>query len=141
MDDSNKKEFWTMINITMELTNHPPLSKEAIITWWHLLKKHDIEIIKKSLDKWVDVSTKPPTPHDVLELCKPKVTIYARLASPLEKESNKQHVEELKEAVKKMTNPRADIYTQWIYKILENHKNYSDISFKHALQAKEKLML
>ena len=65
MDDSNKKEFWTMINITMELTNHPPLSKEAIITWWHLLKKHDIEVVKTALDIWVDTSKKPPTPNDI----------------------------------------------------------------------------
>ena len=141
MDDANKKEFWTMINITMELTNHPPLSKEAIITWWHFLKKHDIEVVKTALDKWVDVSTKSPTPHDVLEICKPKVTIHARLPSPLAKESNKQHMEELKEAVKKMSNPRADKYTSWIFRILDNPKNYPDNSFKFAMQAKEKLGL
>ena len=141
MDDLNKKEFWTMINITMELTNHPPLSKEAIITWWHLHKKHDIEVVKTALDIWVDTNKKPPTPNDIKELCKPKVTIYARLPSPLAKESNKQHMEELKEAVKKMTNPRGDKYTAWIFKALDNPKNKQCISYKYALQAKEKLGL
>ena len=141
MDDLNKKEFWTMINITMELTNHPPLSKEAIITWWHMLKKHDIEVVKTALDIWVDTNKKPPTPHDIKELCKPKVTIYARLPSPLAIESNKQHAIELKEAVKEMVKPNRDKHTAWIFQILENPKKYSDISFKYATQAKEKLGL
>ena len=40
-----------------------------------------------------------------------------------------------------MVKPARDKYTAWIFQILENPKKYSDISFKYATQAKEKLGL
>ena len=98
-------------------------------------------MVKAALDIWVDTNKKPPTPHDIKELCKPKVTIHARLPSPLAIESNKQHAIELKEAVKEMVKPARDKHTAWIFQILENPKKYSDISFKYATQAKAKLGL
>ena len=39
------------------------------------------------------------------------------------------------------SNPRTDKYTSWIFRILDNPKNYPDHSFKLAMQAKEKLGL
>lgn len=134
MDDSNKKQFWLMLNVTMELTNHPPLTKEAIITWWHLLSKYDYEVVESALDSWVKSMSKPPMPHDIAELCKPKVTIHARLPSPLNIEANKNQAKELAQKVDGLVKQKRDMKT-WARKIIANPKNYPDISLKLAQEA------
>jgi hypothetical protein len=134
MDDANKKQFWLMINVAMELTNHPPLTKEAIITWWHMLAKYEYDAVQHAVDTWVQTMSKAPTPHDIVELCKPKVTIYAKLPSPLAIADNKRHVSEVKDAIKKMTKPVKD-YRAWAHKIIDNPSRLPDISFKIAKEA------
>ncbi len=108
MDNSHKKKFWLMINVAMELTNHPPLTKEAIITWWHMLSEYDYDKVEKALDDWVKTMSKPPTPNDIKQLCQHKVTIYARLPSPLAKEDNKRHADEVVQYVAKNVKKEHD---------------------------------
>jgi len=134
MDDSNKKQFWLMINVAMELTNHPPLTKEAIITWWHKLSKFEYSVVESALDEWVNSSNKAPTPNDILTLCKPKPTIFARLPSPLALAENHRHAVEVKEAVEKMTQGNRDM-KNWARKIVANPRSYPDISYKLAIEA------
>jgi hypothetical protein len=134
MIDADKKQFWLMINVAMELTNHPPLTKEAIVTWWHLLSKYDYEVVEKAIDGWCKTMSKSPMPNDILNLCKPNVTIYARLPSPLAHESNERHAAEVVAYVAKNIKPERD-YRDWIKPILANPKNYPDISFRSATEA------
>lgn len=138
MDDINKKQFWLMINVAMELTNHPPLTKEAIVTWWHLLSKYDYEQVEKAVDSFVKSSSKPPTPNDILSLCQHKVTIHARLPSPLSKQANQEYAKEVVDFVAKQPKATRD-FKGWARKILANPSAYPDISFRlatEALQAK-----
>lgn len=79
MDNSHKKDFWMMINVMMELMNKPPLSKEAVIVWWHALKDYDFDVVRSAMDKWVDNETKAPAPAQIKELCKPEPQIYQAL--------------------------------------------------------------
>lgn len=134
MIDIDKKQFWLMINVTMELTNKLPLTKEAIIVWWALLKKYDFKIVEQAINKWVDNSSKPPTPHDIVGLCKHKNEIYKSLPAPINKEANKAHSTELikivKEGVKAPTDMRG-----WARLIKANPKNYPDISLRYAEEA------
>ena len=134
MQDSHKKQFWTMVNVAMELTNHPPLSKEAIVTWWHMLAKQDYEAVESALDKWVKEMAKPPTPSDILKLCQHKVTIHARLPSPLAIEENREHVKEVMDYVAANIKPKRD-YRLWARKIIANPSAYPDISLKLAKEA------
>lgn len=60
-----------MINTVMELMNRPPLSKEAIIIWWNVLNKFDINIVREALNHWVDTNDTVPKPAQIKELCKP----------------------------------------------------------------------
>jgi hypothetical protein len=123
--DDDKKKFWLMINITMELTNHPPLTKEAIIVWYNALSKYEFDDVKNAIDKWVDYSSKPPTPHDILKLCRPEITIYAKIPSPLQTADNHRHAVEVKEAVQSMTKPKRDM-KGWARRIIsgEVKSNY-----------------
>jgi hypothetical protein len=133
MIDTDKKQFWLMINVAMELTNHPPLTKEAIVTWWHILSKYDYDVVEQAIDTWCKTMSKTPMPNDILGLCKPKVTIHARLPSPLAIESNKRHADKVLALAEKMSEPKRD-YKAWARKIKENPKS-SDIARKFASEA------
>lgn len=134
MLDESKKQFWLMINVAMELTNHPPLTKEAIITWWHMLSKFDYDVVETSVDTWVKTMSKPPTPKDIADLCKPKVTIHQRLSSPLRLDENRKHMEEVKVQIGKMTKPKTDM-KGWARKIIANPSAYPDIALKFSREA------
>lgn len=134
MDDSHKKQFWLMINVAMELTNHPPLTKEAIITWWHKLAKFDYKVVENALDKWVDESGKPPTPNDILNLCKPITPIYTAIERKVDRDTNKQHAKEVINFVNEKLKPQRDMKA-WARKIIANPKAYPDISLKLAKEA------
>lgn len=134
MDNSHKKEFWLMVNVAMELTNHPPLTKEAIVTWWHLLSKYEFADVQNSVDNWCKTMSKPPTPNDIISGCQHKVTIHARLPSPLAIQDNKRHIDELKEHIAENLKPKTD-YKAWAKRILANPKQFPDISVKFAKEA------
>lgn len=123
-----------MVNVSMELTNHNPLSKEAILTWWHMLSKYEYIDVETALDKWVKEMAKPPTPSDILKLCQHKVTIHARLPSPLAIEDNKKHVAEVMDYVAKNIKPKRN-YRVWAERIIANPSAYPDISLKLAKEA------
>ncbi len=134
MHDLNKAPFWAMINITMELTNHPPLSKEAIITWWHQLSKFEFDVVQKAVDDWLDASNRPPTPHDIKLLCKPKKDIYTALPAPLNRIENMEYSKEVVQFIAEQPKKKSD-KRAWIKRILDNPKNYPDISLKYAQEA------
>jgi hypothetical protein len=121
MDNSHKKQFWLMLNVAMELTNHPPLTKEAIVTWWHLLAKYEYNEVETAIDKWVKDMGKPPTPSDILKLCQHKVTIHARLPSPLSQESNQAHAKEVVQYVAEHIKAPID-RRQWARDLISGKK-------------------
>ena len=130
-----------MMRVTWQTYGRKEIEKETMRYWFDKLIAYDFDVVTIAFDNWIKNQRELPTVKDIFDLCKPKVTIYARLPSPLAIESNKQHIEELKEAVKLMTNPKGDKYTAWIYKALDNSKNKQCISYKYATQAKAKLGL
>jgi hypothetical protein len=131
MNDSHKKQFWGMLNVAMELTNKPPLTKEAILTWWNLLSKYDFEVVQKSVGQWVDNSSKPPTPHDILGLCRPKEPIYQALPPPVSHEDNKAHADKLALFIHERLKPKTD-YHAWAKRILKNPQNFPETSVEAA---------
>jgi len=70
-----------------------------------------------------------PTVKDILDACKPKPTIFARLPSPLAIAENHRHAAEVKSSIEKMTKGKRDM-KYWAHKIIANPKNYPDISLK-----------
>ncbi len=134
MDDSNKKEFWSMLNVCMELSNHPPLSKEAIVVWWMKLSKYDIAAVRDALDKWVDTTSKAPAPSDIANLCKPVTPIYTAIARKADIEANKRHVKEVIDYVSSHFKPTTN-HKAWAEKIVANPSAYPDISLKFAREA------
>lgn len=123
-----------MINITMELCNRPPLSKEAIVGYWNILKNYDLDVVRKALDSWVDSSSKAPTPHDLKDLCKPVTPIYNAIARKVDAAENKKRVKEITDYVAENLKPKRDM-KDWARKIIANPSYYPDLSLKMAREA------
>ena len=136
MDDRYKKEFWAILNVTMELTNRPPLSKEAVITWWGYLNKYDIETVRGALDKWCDTEKKPPTPSEIKELCKPKSEYHKALPAPRNEEVSREGLAKINQVVADSVKPKKDMKA-WAKRILATPKNYPDIAIRFAKEALE----
>ena len=133
MIDTDKKQFWSMINITMELCNKPPLSKEAILVWWNILEKYELQVVRDALDAWIDSETKPPSPSQIKDLCKPKEQFHKALPRPtISDEQLKKNLEKISDMVK--PKDKTD-YKKWARDILANPKGLPDISVRFAKEA------
>ena len=91
-----------MMRVTWQTYGRKEIEKETMRYWFDKLIAYEFDVVTIAFDSWIKSQRELPTVKDITELCKPKVTIHARLPSPLAKTDHKQHVEELKEAVKKM---------------------------------------
>lgn len=129
-----------MIDMTMELMNRPPLAKEAIYGWWNVLNSFEIEQVRSALDKWVDTETKPPTPAQIKELCKPEKPVYTALARPA---SRREKQSEMAANVMKFVKDnirKKDI--DWIAhweNILSNQSQYKQVTIEAAHRALKNL--
>ena len=76
--------------------------------WFNALQKYELSEVTEAFDTWLKNQTQLATIADMLKLCKPKVTIYARIASPLAVESYKQHAANITTYVKENIKPQLD---------------------------------
>ena len=134
MTDNDKKEFALMMKIVCSSFSHREFDKDTLRYWFSKLNEYDLKTVSGAFDAWVDSSKHFPTVKDIIELCKPKPTIFARLPSPLAKAENHRHAMEVKEAVEKMTQPKRDMKA-WARKIIANPSAYPEISLRYAREA------
>lgn len=73
MIDQEKRNFWNMINVCMEICKSRELSKDAVSVWWMKLNQYDFDIVSKAFDKWTDENSKAPTPKEIIDLCKEQI--------------------------------------------------------------------
>lgn len=119
MTNADADNFKSVLNVTYQTFGRKVPDRELLRMWWIKLARCELIEITKAFDTWIDTSKELPTIADILELCKPKVTIHARLPSPLNIESNKKHASEIKQALQSMTSPKRDM-KEWARKILAN---------------------
>ena len=123
-----------MMRVTWANYGRNEVDKDTLRYWFGKLEKYEFEQVTKAFDDWIDSSKNLPTVKDILDACKPKPTIFARIASPLALAENHRHAVEVKNAVEKMTHGKRDM-KDWARKIIANPKNYPDISLKLAREA------
>jgi hypothetical protein len=134
LTEENKFAFKQMMNLLMETYQKPKPSNEVLRLWFQKLEKHEIEVVCKAFDTWIDTKTFVPTPADIIDLCRHRVTIAPRLASPINLDNNRKHMEQVKREVAKFLEPKEDPKA-WAKKILANPKQYPDISVRFAKEA------
>jgi hypothetical protein len=123
-----------MMNVTWQSYGRNLLESETIRYWFDNLATHEFNVISNAFDEWLKNQKELPTINEIIKLCKHKVTIHARLHSPLAIESNKHHADNVVAYVAKNIKPERD-KRAWARKILNNPKNYPDVSFKLATEA------
>jgi len=139
--DADKKEFMLMMKIVCSSFNHREFDKETLRYWFSKLDRYDFKIVSNAFDQWIDNSRSFPTVKDIVELCKPKAEMYAKLPHKINLAESKKHSDEVKQAVSDMTKPKRDMKA-WAKKIIANPKAYPDISLriaKEALEIKDEL--
>lgn len=138
MIEQDKKIFWPMINLTMELCNRPALSKEAIISYWHVLKDFDLADVRNAVDEWVDNNSKSPTPNDLKELCKnklkSKVGYSVAIPHKRNQEVSKEGLDKIAKVIQDHIQPKTD-YKAWAKRIMQNPHNFPEYSVKCAKEA------
>ena len=134
MIDTDKRPFADMINAVFAIYNKQPPEKEMLRIWWHKLERFEFNIVSKALDVYTDSPNKLPQPADIIALCKPREDVYFALPSPVNYEESKKHVEELTKFVAKKLKPKTD-HRAWAKRIIDNPKNFPEISLKYAQEA------
>jgi hypothetical protein len=134
MTDLDKLAFKDMIVAVFAIYNKPPPEKEMLRIWFHKLSRFDFSVVAKALDIWTDTPNKLPQPADIIALCKPREDVYYALPSPVNYAENKKHIEELNTFVSKKLKPKTD-HKAWAKRIIDNPKNFPEISLKYAQEA------
>lgn len=135
MVEADKPNFKRMMNALMEIYYKPQLSNAALFAWWGKLEKYEFEEVNKAFDTYTNTESRtPPMPADILKICQHKVTIHARLPSPLSKQANAEYAHEVVEFVRDKIKPKRDM-REWAKKIIESPKKYPDIAVRFAKEA------
>jgi hypothetical protein len=70
MTQDDKRAFQSMMITVMALYYKPSLDKDALRVWWQKLERFDFNTVTKAFNAFTDTPNKPPTPADIIELCK-----------------------------------------------------------------------
>ena len=133
MTEDQKSQFRDAMNLLMQTYNRAKPDGDMLRLWWGKLERYEIADVFKAFDTWIDTKTVAPTPAEIIDLCRHRVTIAPRLTSPINIESNRKHAAEVKEKLR--TFCQKEDYKGWARKILANPKNYPEISVRFAKEA------
>jgi hypothetical protein len=134
LTEDQKGQFRDAMNLMMQTYNRAKPDADMLRLWWGKLEKYEIAEVFKAFDVWIDTKTVAPTPAEIIDLCRHRVTIAPRLNSPVNIEHNRKQMEEVKREVAKFLEPKEDPKA-WAKKILANPKQYPDISVRFAQEA------
>jgi hypothetical protein len=129
-----KKFYKYEASVEKDISDHFPFSFDnKRLVWWNILEKYELSVVRAALDTWVDSETKPPSPAQIKEICKPKEQFHKALPRPtISEEQLKQNLEKISDMVK--PKDKTD-YKKWARDILENPKGLPDISVRFAKEA------
>lgn len=132
--ETDAKKFAIMMKVTWQSYGRNNLDKDTLRYWFDKLCKHDLIDVEHAFDEWLKSQKELPTVSDILKLCQHKVTIHARLPSPLSKQANAEYAKEVLDYVKENITPKRDL-RDWAHKILASPKGRQDIAIRFAKEA------
>lgn len=134
MVDDDKKNFRDVLNLAFSTYNKPRPEVEVLRLWWSKLEKYELVEVCKAFDQWFDTKTTVPTPAEIIDLCRHRVTIHAKHPTPLAIADQREHVQEVKKAAESIGANKRDPKA-WAREIIANPKRYPEISLKFAKEA------
>jgi hypothetical protein len=93
--ENDRDQFALMMKVTWQSYGRNGLERETMRYWFDKLINYEFDEVSKAFDLWIKSQKELPTVSDILKLCQHKVTIHARLPSPLSQESNQAHAKEV----------------------------------------------
>lgn len=134
MTEDQKGQFRDAMNLLMQTYNRAKPDADMLRLWWGKLEKYEIAEVFKAFDVWIDTKTVTPTPAEIIELCRHRVTIAPRLSSPINLENNRKHSQEVKHELANFGKTKRDMKL-WAKRILKNPRSYPDIAIRFANEA------
>jgi len=138
--ETDRNAFATMMKVTWQSYGRTNLDADTMRYWFDKLIQQDLPTVERAFDEWLKSQKELPTINEILKLCQHKVTMHARLPSPLTKEANRQHSNEVMAYVANNMKPIVD-RKKWARDLVSGKKQSNwdgAIAFAHeALAAKE----
>lgn len=106
--ETDSKQFALMMKVTWQSYGRNGADRETLRYWFDKLIAYEFNAVSNAFDEWIKSQKELPTVNEILKLCQHKVTIHARLSSPLELASNKQHSSEVIAYIAKNIKPESD---------------------------------
>lgn len=128
------KQFASIMKVTWQSFGRNNLDKDTMRYWFDKLSKHELISVERAFDEWIKSQKELPTVSEILKLCQHKVSIHARLPSPLAIADNREHAKDVMDYVAKNIKPKRN-YRAWAEKIIASPSKYPDISLKLAKEA------
>lgn len=131
MNDTDKKDFASIMRVTWQTFGRNEPDKETMRYWFSKLESNDLKKVGNAFDYWIIHSKQLPTVKDILELLKPKQQDYKALPKP---KMTEDQLNQIHDKLSAFTSNKRDM-KNWAKVILENKKNYSEISIRYANEA------
>jgi hypothetical protein len=107
LNNEDKKVFKEMLDTVFDIYNRPHADQNLLRVWWMKVNTYDINVVSKAFDSWTTSSSKAPTPHDIILLCRQKKLEHQvpnKLTfKPMSPEKRKEMSEKLQGLIRKMT--------------------------------------
>lgn len=132
--EADSKQFALMMKVTWQSYGRNGVERETLRYWFDKLIAHEFSVVSNAFDEWIKSQKDLPTVSDIIKLCQHKVTIHARLPSPLAKEANQQYAKEVIDFVAAQPKKQRD-FKAWAHKIINSPNVYPDISLRLAREA------
>ena len=132
--ENDARNFSTMMKITWQSCGRNNLDKPTMAYWFNKLSHYEFIEVEKAFDNWLKSQSELPTIADILKLCQHKVTIHARLPSPLAIADNKRHASEVVKFINANLKKDKTDYLTWAKRMDKNPKDYDA---KYVSEARE----
>jgi hypothetical protein len=119
--ENDRDQFALMMKVTWQSYGRNGLERETMRYWFDKLINYEFDEVSKAFDLWIKSQKELPTVSDILKLCQHKVTIHARLPSPLSQESNQAHAKEVVQYVAEHIKAPID-RRQWARDLISGKK-------------------
>lgn len=131
MNDTDKKDFASIMRVTWQTFGRNEPDKETMRYWFSKLESNDLKQVGNAFDYWIIHSKQLPTVKDILELLKPKQQDYKALPKP---KMTEDQLNQIHDKLSAFTSNKRDMKA-WAKKIIDNPSMYPDISLRFAKEA------
>ena len=120
-----------MIDAVFTIYGKQQPDKEILRIWWHKLQRFEFNTVSRAFDIWTDTPNKLPQPADIIQMCKPRESVYHALPAPVATAETKENIKRMNKMIKEKIKPKEN-FRAWTERILNNPHLFPDTSVEIA---------